>query len=71
MVVPMERFRQSFIEKELNLQPGLLDGVLNELRPPRIHDPFLINPRTGRMSAGLLGQLWSCGLATFVHWFLG
>ena len=51
MAVPMERFRQSFIEIEVNLHTGPADGVLNELRPPRIDSAFPVNPRRSQMRA--------------------
>jgi hypothetical protein len=75
MVVPMERFCQSFIEIELNLQSRLVDGVLNKLRPPRIHGPFLVNPRPpqirtirDRCHQVCWRQLQNCGLAALSHW---
>jgi hypothetical protein len=53
----MVKSGRSFIEDELNLRSGLLDGVLNELRPPGF-TVLLVNPRLPRhvqTSPDLLG----------------
>jgi hypothetical protein len=70
MIDRMVRFHQSFIDDELNLLSSLLDGVLIELRPPRIHGPSSTPdvPRYGQISPV---QLKICGLAILVHWSLG